>query len=90
MDAAGKAPDFVALFRSLVPDSDRSLASATGAGLPLPPFAIALDPPPPVTEERKAEILNDPRVKAQQQAAQEGKQTLEAKAATAAAPEAKD
>lgn len=52
------------MFRGLVLDEDRSLASAGGAGLPLPPFAIVQDPPPPVTEERKQEILNDPRVKA--------------------------
>ncbi|CAM9927282.1 unnamed protein product [Pylaiella littoralis] len=79
-DAAGKTPDFTSLFRGLVPDADRSLVSAGGAGLPLPPFAIVQDPPPPVTEERKQEILNDPRVKAQQQQTKEGKEAAEAEA----------
>lgn len=60
-------------------DADRSLASASGAGLPLIPFAIVQDPPPPVSEERKQEILNDPRVKAQQQQAKEGKEAAQAK-----------
>ncbi len=62
-----------------MPDADRSLVSAAGAGLPLPPFAIAQDPPPPATEEEKQKILNDPRVKAQQQQAKEGKEAAEAK-----------
>lgn len=66
------------MFRGLVADADRSLASAAGAGLPLTPFAIAQDPPPPVSEERKQEILNDPRVKAQQQQTKEGKEAAEA------------
>ncbi|CAM9709771.1 unnamed protein product [Scytosiphon promiscuus] len=77
-DATGKVPDFAPLFRSLVADVDRSLVSAGGAGLPLPPFAIVQDPPPPVSEERKQEILNDPRVKAQQQQAKEGKEAAAA------------
>ncbi|CAB1101195.1 unnamed protein product [Ectocarpus sp. CCAP 1310/34] len=72
-DATGKTPDFTSLFRGLVLDEDRSLASAGGASLPLPPFAIVQDPPPPVTEERKQEILNDPRVKARTAASKEPK-----------------
>ena len=60
-------------------DADRSLATAAGTGLPLTPFAIPQDPPPPVSEERKQEILNDPRVKTQQQQTKEGKETAEAK-----------
>lgn len=56
-----------------MPDENRSLVTATGSGLPLPPFAIPQDPPPPVSDERRAEILNDERVKAQQQATEEGK-----------------
>ena len=48
--------DFARLFRSLVLDSDRVLT--------LPPFPIAMDPPPPVSPERINEILNDPRVQA--------------------------
>lgn len=78
-DATGKTPDFTSLFRGLVPDEDRSLVSAGGSGLPLPPFAIAQDPPPPATEEEKEKILNDPRVKAQQQQTKEGKEAAEAK-----------
>lgn len=58
-------------------DADRSLVSATGAGLPLAPFPIAQDPPPPVSEDRKQEILNDSRVKAQQQATEEGKAAMQ-------------
>lgn len=72
-DARGKSPDFTSMFRGLVVDADRSLVSANGSGLPLAPFPIAQDPPPPVSEERKQEILNDPRVKAQQQSATDGK-----------------
>ena len=87
-DATGKAPDFTSLYRGLVPDEDRSLASSPscssgGVGLPLPPFAMVQDPPPPVSEERKAEILNDPRVKAQQQATKEGREAQEQAAAAA-------
>ncbi|CAM9777506.1 unnamed protein product, partial [Discosporangium mesarthrocarpum] len=59
-DGSGVAPDFTSLFHSLVADEDRSVASSP----PLPPFPAAQDPPLPVSEERKAEILNDPRVKA--------------------------
>lgn len=75
-DAPGQRPDFTSLFRGLILDEDRSLASTSSGvgGLPLPPFAMVQDPPPPVSEERKAEILNDPRVKAQQQSAKEGRE----------------
>jgi len=55
--------DFDLLFRGLEKDKDRILATSWKR---LPPFPIARDPPPPVTPERVQEILNDPRVQAQQ------------------------
>mmetsp|Transcript_29539 Transcript_29539/g.40590 ORF Transcript_29539/g.40590 Transcript_29539/m.40590 type:complete len:479 (-) Transcript_29539:32-1468(-) len=61
--ANGEEQDLDILFRGLVKDSDRVAASSWRR---LPPFPIARDPPPPVTPERVQQILNDPRVQAQQ------------------------
>lgn len=56
--------DFTPLFRSLVLDDERALSTARG--ISLPPFPVANDPPAPESPERVQQILNDPRVQAQQ------------------------
>ena len=63
--------DFERLFRALVKDADRVVGSSGSGGYHgyqgfLPPFPLAQDPPAPVSPERVLQILNDPRVKAQQ------------------------
>lgn len=65
LSAEKKEPeqDWDILFRGLVKDSDRVAASSWRR---LPPFPIARDPAPAVTPERVQQILNDPRVQAQQ------------------------
>lgn len=52
----------IELFQPLVKDEDRAVSGQVN----LLPFPEAVDPPAPVSKERAQEILNDPRVKAQQ------------------------
>lgn len=63
------------ILRSLIKDSDRSSVNICGNLNTLPPFPRASDPPGDVSEERKREILNDPRVIAVQQRDAREKQT---------------
>jgi len=58
-DDQGKATCWNQFFGGLVRDEDRVLNG-------LWPLPLATDPPPPVTTDRAKEILNDPRVRAQQ------------------------
>jgi hypothetical protein len=60
-DAAGVDPaaTLPALLAPLIADSDRAVKGVV-------PFPFAQEPAPPATKERVAEILADPRVKAQQ------------------------
>jgi len=53
----------IELFQPLVKDKDRAVSGQFN----LLPFPEAVDPPAPVSKERAQEILNDPRVKAQQE-----------------------
>jgi len=67
MTGVGRRPRTTAvtaleLFQPLVADKDRAVSGTSG----LLPFPEAVDPPQEVSPERAKEILNDPRVKAQQ------------------------
>lgn len=68
MTGVGRRPRTTAvtaleLFQPLVADKDRAVSGTSG----LFPFPEAVDPPQEVSPERAKEILNDPRVKAQQE-----------------------
>jgi hypothetical protein len=56
-DALNKPTNFDALYKGLVPDTARVTAGIL-------PFPEPVDPPGDVSPDRRAEILNDPRVQA--------------------------